>query len=356
MDKIIFNILLVIIIIYIFFTNVENLENTGPTDQIKEAVKQVYLADVESIRNLSAVAKKLQEDGGLVTPANMSIRGKLNIGSTSNVKDLSANIALSVENATDTSIRLKTKADDTKNCSLTNNDGNFKMGNAKGDDLLNIKSDGNVAIKNGLTTDSLTTGSLTTGSLTTTGDITGKNISMNGNVVASGSLTSNTIVATTSITTPNLIVDRIRGINMTDYIPIVINFCGPTDSDNSLINKTFIFPNPSCVFYTLDNSTIQTSMKLVRERLGRIGRKEWSNCRNAGAGHNLTTYTNLTVSIPPGKQIKIFGWADKKMEKYPPGYYEISLSFSPHVIWAGLDAYAGDIPDFTPFVDLIRIG
>jgi hypothetical protein len=31
-------------------------------DQIKDAVKQIYLADVEAIRNLSAVATKLQAD------------------------------------------------------------------------------------------------------------------------------------------------------------------------------------------------------------------------------------------------------------------------------------------------------
>jgi hypothetical protein len=155
MHNIVFNILLLVIILYIFWTNIENLENTGSADQIREAVKQVYLADVESIRNLSIVAKKLQEDGGLVTPANMSIRGKLNINSPSNAKDLPANIALSIDNQADTTIRLKTKADDAKNITLTNNDGNLKMGNVKVDDLLNIKSDGNVTIKNSLTTDSL---------------------------------------------------------------------------------------------------------------------------------------------------------------------------------------------------------
>ena len=34
------------------------------SEQIKQAVKEVYLADVESIRNLSEVATKLQAGGG----------------------------------------------------------------------------------------------------------------------------------------------------------------------------------------------------------------------------------------------------------------------------------------------------
>ena len=50
---------------YILASTIENFQTTpaGPTDQIKEAVKQIYLADVESIRNLSAVATNLQKDG-----------------------------------------------------------------------------------------------------------------------------------------------------------------------------------------------------------------------------------------------------------------------------------------------------
>jgi uncharacterized protein YpmB len=187
MDKIIFNILLVIIIIYIFFTSVEHLENTGPTDAIKEAVKQVYLADVESIRNLSIVAKKLQEDGGLVTPANMSIRGKLNIGSPSNVKDLPANVALSVENTTDTSIRLKTKADDTKNCSLKNTDGTFIIENKNSVPAFVMVPDGTITVKNSI---------ITPGDLKASGAISGASINVSGEI-KSNNVTTGNISATT---------------------------------------------------------------------------------------------------------------------------------------------------------------
>ena len=210
MQNIIFNILLLIIIIYIFFTNVENFQSTGATsgdtDKIKDLVKQVYLADVESIRNLSAVAKKLQEDGGLVTPANMSIRGKVTINSPTDAKSLPANVTMTIDNPTETTLRLKTKADDAKNVTLTNNDGNLQMGNPKGADLLNIKSDGNVAIKQGLTTGSLTASSLTSGTLTTTGDmtcntnLTGQNIRANNNLAVGNTLIGKDIQASGTIT------------------------------------------------------------------------------------------------------------------------------------------------------------
>ena len=50
---------------------------TNVSNDIKEAVKQVYLADVESIRNLSEVATKLQA-GGLTIPGNLTVTGSFN--------------------------------------------------------------------------------------------------------------------------------------------------------------------------------------------------------------------------------------------------------------------------------------
>jgi hypothetical protein len=43
---------------------------------IKEAVKQVYLADVEAIRNLSEIATKLQ-NGALTIPGNLVVKGQI---------------------------------------------------------------------------------------------------------------------------------------------------------------------------------------------------------------------------------------------------------------------------------------
>ena len=61
--EIVFFIVLTIIIAYIFVLyKIEKMAGDNPSttvDQIKEAVKQIYLVEVETIRNLSSVATKL---------------------------------------------------------------------------------------------------------------------------------------------------------------------------------------------------------------------------------------------------------------------------------------------------------
>jgi hypothetical protein len=91
--------LLGIVIIYVFFINkVEKMtDTTNTTDQIKEAVKQIYLADVEAIRNLSNVATKLQSNGlnipGTLTAADLNIAngnasGVFKFGSKASINSL----------------------------------------------------------------------------------------------------------------------------------------------------------------------------------------------------------------------------------------------------------------------------
>ena len=45
------------------------------SNDIKEAVKQVYLADVEAIRNLSEIATKLNNKEGVTIPGNLTVSG-----------------------------------------------------------------------------------------------------------------------------------------------------------------------------------------------------------------------------------------------------------------------------------------
>ena len=47
------------------------------SNDIKEAVKQVYLADVEAIRNLSEVATKLNNKEGVTVPGNLTVSGTI---------------------------------------------------------------------------------------------------------------------------------------------------------------------------------------------------------------------------------------------------------------------------------------
>jgi hypothetical protein len=54
---------------------------TNVSNDIKEAVKQVYLADVEAIRNLSEVASKLQS-GALTIPGDLIVKGQIKTDKT----------------------------------------------------------------------------------------------------------------------------------------------------------------------------------------------------------------------------------------------------------------------------------
>ena len=72
-----YNLIIFIIIFILLFNlynknNIEKLENTGPKEDIKKLIKEVYLADVEAIRNLSIVASTLVKEG-LTIPDGKSI-------------------------------------------------------------------------------------------------------------------------------------------------------------------------------------------------------------------------------------------------------------------------------------------
>ena len=73
--------------------------------QIKEAVKDVYQSDIESIRNLEKIAIKLQEDG-LTIPGNLTVGGTLTVDQKSTVNSLevkgkSKTNSLEVKNASE---------------------------------------------------------------------------------------------------------------------------------------------------------------------------------------------------------------------------------------------------------------
>ncbi len=78
-----YNIILFGILFFLFFHNywvksTEPMANLEVTPQLKEAIKQIYMADVEAIRNLSEVASKLHKDGSLTIPGSLIVKGSFN--------------------------------------------------------------------------------------------------------------------------------------------------------------------------------------------------------------------------------------------------------------------------------------
>jgi len=76
------NILYVIICVYILYKIYnKNTENFAVIDDVKSAINDVYKADVDAIRNLSAIASKLQA-GGATVPGNLTVTGNSNLNGT----------------------------------------------------------------------------------------------------------------------------------------------------------------------------------------------------------------------------------------------------------------------------------
>ena len=76
---------------------IEKMADVSPDtlDAINAAVKNLYVADVEAIRNLSNVATQLQA-GGLTIPGDLTIKGKLNVDSdittSTNINSVNLNV------------------------------------------------------------------------------------------------------------------------------------------------------------------------------------------------------------------------------------------------------------------------
>ncbi len=132
----VFLIVLAIVVAYVFMLyKVEKMADVGNLDQIKEAVKQVYLADVEAIRNLSNVSAKLQA-GGLTVPGQLTVTGQINSQSGDN------HIPIIAQSNTDSHIQLKTKNDDNKNIYLINRDGHYRVHAHGVGDMFGVNHDG----------------------------------------------------------------------------------------------------------------------------------------------------------------------------------------------------------------------
>ncbi len=82
--------ILFILAFHQYWSKQTNESMTDVSPDIKDAIKQIYNADVEAIRNLSNVATQLQA-GGLVIPGDLAIKGKLTVSGTTTTNDLVTN-------------------------------------------------------------------------------------------------------------------------------------------------------------------------------------------------------------------------------------------------------------------------
>ena len=82
MDNKIISIILILIIIqiciniYFYKKSKKNIEKMSNTDEIKNKISEIYKADIESIRTLGEIARKLQDEG-LTVPGNLIVKGDI---------------------------------------------------------------------------------------------------------------------------------------------------------------------------------------------------------------------------------------------------------------------------------------
>ena len=88
-NKILIGIILVLVFYIYQNKTIERMSNSESIDKkIEEGIKKIYRADIQSIRNLSEVSKKLQS-GGLTIPGNLKVEGSITVEKDSNVKGTS---------------------------------------------------------------------------------------------------------------------------------------------------------------------------------------------------------------------------------------------------------------------------
>ena len=82
-----FNIIIVIVILYLLYRDLTRKEGFGQAEDINNAINTRYGADVEAIRNLSNLATQLTT-GGLTIPGNLKINGILDMNRTGDINNV----------------------------------------------------------------------------------------------------------------------------------------------------------------------------------------------------------------------------------------------------------------------------
>jgi len=125
-------------------------------------------------------------------------------------------------------------------------------------------------------------------------------------------------------------------------VPVIINF-NYNDNDHSIIDRTFVIPNKvygQVSWWDRNAAPIRDRIAKLITSLGFDGK---SSSRDPG-GSNFTSYQNITLSVPIGKIVKIYGWQGE-FKKFGSGYYQETLSFRPHFFWVATDEFADKLPD-----------
>lgn len=79
-NLVLFSVIFILILILFLRRKKESMANTSVDSQIEQAVKQIYATDVEALRNLSNLARKMINDNSVTIPSNVFVNGQLVVG------------------------------------------------------------------------------------------------------------------------------------------------------------------------------------------------------------------------------------------------------------------------------------
>jgi hypothetical protein len=349
---IIFLIVTGICIIFYFCTS-SNTEHFNSMNDAKAAVNAVYQADVGAIRTLADVATKLQTDG-YTCPGALIIKDKLYVyagGDPNRGVDIFSNNqdGASYNNyqgglGSWSGIGLKCKVDGQTRHMFDTRSGNISNTGNIYTNTIFTNGKGNLpgGWGGGLRTwDIYGSGTLGWGGenaipltlIRNDGSASFANGALNINT--SGNITAN------SITTNN-----INGINPADISPVIINFAkaNPPD-DESLQDRTFTLNQRSAIIITWIDGKDGNWISLMvnsRARFAALGLRNHTKAIN-----DFRDYNDVTLTVPPGKVVKMWRWDNSPPLIFNAGYHDFnSRSINgPHFIWVGLASNYEHFPD-----------
>jgi hypothetical protein len=378
----------------------DSFEGFAAIDDARQAVKEIYNADIDAIRNLATVATKLQA-GGLTHPGRLTVNSGndwLPIVATSNVE---------------AHIGLRSNNNDGINNYLVNRGGHFRLHNHGIGDTFGVNRDGHLYnehhgnhvahhigrggdpyitlsragqwgnsswyIQN-LQNDKPENSSFRIGKH----DVGSKlDIGSNGFLYSKGAqfnaigdthiplIVQSNHDSHIQLTTKNdasknvYLINRdghfrvhhhgigdrfevnrnglivVDGVALRDTIPVVVNFSNP-GRDHSYHDRTFPLNQKSVAMMLWPgDGNWGPRYNRLRVRLQSMGVEIEGSVRHI---QDFRGYTQVSVSVPHGKLFKIWAWGTL-LKKFGAGHHQLNLPEGPHMFWAGYAEYDNHVPD-----------
>jgi hypothetical protein len=337
------------------------------------------LSDIDAIKNLAAVAKDLQTEKGITIPGSLTITSNKNANGNPTTSLKTDRLLLGnkwiltgggkdVENTDDMWLRLL-GPDGTYNAGGIN-DGGLAMGNLwvrsrsylNGDTTINgnVTAGNNISVTNNSNEggririlNSKKTGANQTNdwSIWNMTSQYGNKLAFwryNGDGSSPGSAMD--ILDNGEVNIPGNLT--VQGIQIRDFIPVTISLSSGAISDqlsrerfSSLVQDSVAHSQKSVAIVTFGDGSQVNLVNSLGNRLATFGFDKTYSVRIT---HDYRWYHIISMTVPPGRMVKVFGWT-KLLKKFTAGRYNETLPLDSnaraHVIWIGDAENDNHIPD-----------